>query len=67
MGIAPCKDCERRHPGCHGECPEYGEWKRLHDEEQARRREALSRPPLSNEMQRIIKDKILKGRRNRKW
>lgn len=20
---APCKDCDRRHPGCHSECEDY--------------------------------------------
>lgn len=29
---APCKDCENRHPGCHGECEEYAEFQRLHKE-----------------------------------
>lgn len=33
--ISPCKGCEKRHPGCHGECDAYKTWseanyKRLH-------------------------------------
>ena len=23
MGIECCKDCRKRHIGCHGSCPEY--------------------------------------------
>lgn len=23
MGIECCKDCRKRHEGCHGSCPEY--------------------------------------------
>jgi hypothetical protein len=22
-----CKQCEKRHPGCHSTCPEYNTWK----------------------------------------
>jgi len=22
----PCKDCEKRYVGCHGDCLEYKEW-----------------------------------------
>ncbi len=29
---APCKDCEKRHPGCHGECEAYAEFQKQHDE-----------------------------------
>ncbi len=27
----PCKDCDRRHPGCHARCRDYGEWRIEHD------------------------------------
>lgn len=29
---APCKDCKKRHPGCHGECEAYAEFLRQHKE-----------------------------------
>ena len=32
MGIAPCKGCECRFPGCHDCCGGYQEWKKEHDE-----------------------------------
>ena len=32
MKKAPCKDCERRHLGCHSECPEYIEFSRERNE-----------------------------------
>lgn len=31
----PCKDCEKRYPGCHGTCPEYLAVKKQHDERKA--------------------------------
>lgn len=31
----PCKDCEKRYPGCHGTCPEYQKTKKEHDERKA--------------------------------
>jgi hypothetical protein len=37
MAIYSCKDCvaPKRHPGCHGHCPEYLEEKARHDEQKA--------------------------------
>ena len=26
----PCKDCEKRHVGCHGKCNDYKEWHKEH-------------------------------------
>ena len=26
MKIGPCKNCEKRTPGCHGNCVAYAEW-----------------------------------------
>lgn len=26
MKMPPCKDCEFRHPGCHGSCEQYKAW-----------------------------------------
>ncbi len=28
MMIAPCKDCDRRNPGCHDKCEDYQEFHR---------------------------------------
>lgn len=25
--IAPCVDCKKRYPGCHGKCEPYAAWK----------------------------------------
>lgn len=27
MNPCPCKDCEFRHPGCHGDCEAFKTWK----------------------------------------
>lgn len=27
-----CKDCEDRHPGCHGKCEKYAEFKQWREE-----------------------------------
>lgn len=29
---APCKDCERRHPGCHSKCEEYQTFRKANEE-----------------------------------
>lgn len=31
MISAPCKDCIKRYPGCHGKCGDYTEYKTEHD------------------------------------
>lgn len=52
----PCKGCDRRLIGCHGLCPDYREWKKNLDEENA------SKPPvheLSRSMKRHIWRKML--------
>ena len=33
MSIAPCKDCESRHVGCHSKCSKYSEWRELLNQE----------------------------------
>ena len=30
--IAPCKDCEKRHPGCHDHCEKFISWKAKSEE-----------------------------------
>ena len=36
--ITVCKDCPKRHPGCHGECEWYKAERRALDKENIRRR-----------------------------
>jgi hypothetical protein len=40
---APCKDCQKRRPGCHDSCIEYLTAKAVYDSEkqQARKRKAV--------------------------
>lgn len=33
MKSAPCKDCNRRGPGCHARCKDYMAWKEEHEAE----------------------------------
>lgn len=36
-----CKDCTKRHPTCHGECPDYKEEKKQYEEyKEAKRKDA---------------------------
>lgn len=36
--ITVCKECPKRHPGCHGDCALYKTERKLRDEENARKR-----------------------------
>jgi hypothetical protein len=34
----PCKGCTKRYSGCHGQCKDYKDWKKLRDEDLAKQR-----------------------------
>lgn len=36
MDICPCKNCDKRKIGCHGECQLYLSWSKQKQEENAR-------------------------------
>lgn len=36
----PCKDCEHRRPGCHGECEVYKAWRAPFDTMRAEKKRA---------------------------
>lgn len=38
---APCKDCDERHPHCHGECEKYKEYKRVSEKNKEEYRKSL--------------------------
>ena len=38
---APCKDCENRHPHCHGECELYKKYKEESETQKEEYRESL--------------------------
>lgn len=47
----PCRPCvaPKRHPGCHGTCPEYKEWNESHQQDKikiqdVRHMEYINRP-----------------------
>lgn len=40
---SPCKDCEKRHIGCHSECDSYKEFRSAVDEFSGMKREATER------------------------
>lgn len=40
MSITCCKDCQDRHIGCHGSCPEYIAQAQAASEEREKRRKA---------------------------
>lgn len=40
--ITVCKDCPKRHPGCHGECEWYKAERKALDKENIRRRNEIA-------------------------
>lgn len=51
----PCKGCEGRKPGCHGQCGEFMAWKAEQAEKHRRIEEERQRTPmLSRETKRHI-------------
>ena len=43
---APCRDCERREPGCHGSCPDYKGWREEMDRSMEARQKAREAEPM---------------------
>lgn len=39
--MCPCKDCEERHPACHGKCKKYIEWKKEEAEKKEIRKKEM--------------------------
>ena len=68
-GIAPrgeyyCKGCQKRHIGCHVDCPEYNAEKAI---DIKRRQEELKRtaPVMSRAMEKKLRKKMLDERRRK--
>ncbi len=40
--ITVCKDCPKRHPGCHGDCEWYKTERKALDKENTRRRNEIA-------------------------
>ena len=53
----PCKNCDRRKLGCHGNCEPYQQWS-------AGRHEINRKRMEENESQQLSRDQELKIRRN---
>lgn len=52
---APCRYCERRHPGCHTICIDYKEYRKKQDEIAAKRQLQLqSEPGMSNHVKQFL-------------
>ena len=50
---APCRDCERREPGCHGSCPDYKSWREEMDRQaEIRNKEREAAPAVPH---RVVK------------
>ena len=68
MGIFSCKGCvaPKRHPGCHGTCPEYLAEKAEHDRLKAiyDRERKLSQYFVGERYEKVLK--AMKYRRNKK-
>ena len=55
MRSAPCKDCDRRHIGCHSMCNAFKDWKKEVAQVAAEKAKAdAATPALSRKMQRFI-------------
>lgn len=65
MGQAPCKDCERRHIGCHAQCDDYKAWREEQDRKvEANLMERASTPEFCGRQLKILwKDMKYKNRR----
>lgn len=55
---APCRDCDRRHIGCHTICTEYKAWRREQDKIiEAKAKEEAAKPAFNkNVLRKIYKD-----------
>lgn len=58
--MAPCKECEVRHPHCHSECEAYNEYKKSY-KAYKELRDAAKR--LENEVNSLLMDSREKERR----
>jgi len=47
-----CKECEKRHPGCHGHCEDYKEFRERCDEVNRNRTGSILADPLISTMVR---------------
>ena len=56
----PCRDCERRYPGCHAECPEY---KKFDEANRKRREEATKASKLSYGVRTSYRPKFKKNKK----
>ena len=63
MTIQCCKDCQDRHPKCHGECERYLDAKaRLETEKEARKKERM----LDDALAEIVVETRERWRRGKK-
>lgn len=69
MKMSPCKDCERRSPGCHDHCDDYKEWKAELDEKKMIREEALKEDRMRPIWTKTMRKRRLyvKGKWPGKW
>ena len=65
----PCKNCEDRYVGCHGECDRYKEWKDVVEEKRQKRIDALHRDETIMQFQKTSNDRInrMRGGTKNKW
>lgn len=63
MSKAPCKGCEKRHPGCHDKCDDYQEFA----EERKQIRERRNQLNNVHYMDKELKQKCNDIRRKRKY
>lgn len=43
---APCKDCDKRHSGCHSQCEKYRDWRKKMDDAMEKRQKAREAEPV---------------------
>lgn len=47
---APCKKCQKRYVGCHGECKEYSDWKNGWLDERKKQSDALKNEKMVDDV-----------------
>lgn len=64
--ILCCKDCQKRHPACHGSCPEYLKEKAEHEAEREQRNREIY---IQNQLYQQIETGVRKKQRHnrRTW
>lgn len=57
---SPCKGCEERHSGCHGECEEFVAWKKEYEQRKEEIIKAKNRQFLLDDVRNQTAQKMMR-------